>query len=258
MITDIYPKGSKIDELYELIKSNYYLCDTICKKYKTPNLHECVVRTREYPYINDFIDEYFNFTPKIIEIDINLKIAHGYTPLILASMNAAVYSTEETVKILLKHGANVNEQDNYGRTALIYSIKYSGTFKLENIVKILLENGSNVNIRDNNGITAIMYTLNNIYRIPSINIIKILLKHNADIDLKDNDGDNVITYFFKFSRSENVIDTLLPNRKKFLQKISENKRKILKYQFKFWLLKSNDYRLIPSEVNSFKRIISFM
>lgn len=38
------------------------------------------------------------------------------------SLHAAAYGNNvETLRILIKHGSNVNQEDNLGRTALIYS-----------------------------------------------------------------------------------------------------------------------------------------
>lgn len=53
------------------------------------------------------------------------------------------YSTEETVKILLENGVNVNDQDDEGMTALMYSVKRS-CYNPKEIIKLLIEYNANI------------------------------------------------------------------------------------------------------------------
>jgi len=99
-------------------------------------------------------------------------------------MEAALIGDKDTVKALLKHGANVNAKDNNGATALMWGVKTkelelqndltwkilksrcglydeksitearTGTM-LADTIKILLENGADINMRDEDGWTAL-------------------------------------------------------------------------------------------------------
>ena len=60
------------------------------------------------------------------------------------------------VKLLLKHGANVNLQDNNG----YYSIMAAGEINHTDVVKLLLNYGANINLEDENGQTAAKITNN--------------------------------------------------------------------------------------------------
>ena len=55
----------------------------------------------------------------------------------LAAGDSQYHSSNETVKILLKHGANVNLQDNDGYTALMRATEYSKTNSSQKTVKLL-------------------------------------------------------------------------------------------------------------------------
>lgn len=79
----------------------------------------------------------------------------------LASANSGKKSTEKTVKILLKHNANVDFQDARGWTALINSVYGSRRLSTEKTVKMLLKYGANVNIPNNYGKQHLCMLLNN-------------------------------------------------------------------------------------------------
>lgn len=53
----------------------------------------------------------------------------------------------DTLKVLLRHGANVHHQDNYGSSAL----HYAGTNARTGFVKLLLESGAEPDLRDKEG-----------------------------------------------------------------------------------------------------------
>jgi hypothetical protein len=101
--------------------------------------------------------------------DVNLKHKDGCTALMYAARFSKEYSTalmydarfskeystQETVKMLLKAGANVNDQDEIGWTALMYAAISPEKDSTEETIKILLEAGADINIQDKDGWTAL-------------------------------------------------------------------------------------------------------
>jgi uncharacterized protein len=82
----------------------------------------------------------------------------------------AINLTPEMLKLLIKHGANVNTTDNLGQTPLMQF--YARDYK---IVKILIQNKANVNAIDKKG-NSVMTHLS-IYQDPEL--IKLLIKNGA-------------------------------------------------------------------------------
>src|SRR3989338_11696654 len=71
------------------------------------------------------------------------------TPLIRAARRGRT----DTVKLLVAHGAKVNEEGFYGRTALMEAV-WEGQI---DVVKVLISAGADVNRRDKQGKTALVY-----------------------------------------------------------------------------------------------------
>ena len=275
----MYKKDSKIYNLFERIKGEerlkhllindenvYYKCTNYSFSTKFTHLHKCVMSTKEYPFLNEYIDEYLNLYPR----KINCRNQIGFTPLILASVNSKTDSSEKTVKILLKHNANVNLQDKDGNTALIISVSksnssssektiklllnnkanvntknkfkrtalmeaawYSGTTSSINIVKMLLEHNSHVRIQDLDGTTALMDAVRN--QAPK-ETIKMLLKYKSNINVKNKYGDNVkiiSMYYIEYnlvpstSMYHDMVDIILPTRKNFIEEITQADKEIM-------------------------------
>jgi len=82
-------------------------------------------------------------------VDPNCQDKEGNTPLHMASKN----NNLNTVKYLLKNGANVNCQNNDGRTPLHLAAMYAEL----NVVKYLLKKGANVNCLDKYGKTPLFF-----------------------------------------------------------------------------------------------------
>lgn len=122
-----------------------------------------------------------------------------------AAQQSKLRSTEETVKNLLKYGADVNVQDNCGITAITYAFNYSLRF--------------------------------------SKKVLKYLLDNNANLQLKGK-YDNPITFAFNKSDNLQVINILLPTRKHFIKEVPINTTKIMKNKSKFWRVKSCDFKIM--------------
>ena len=151
-------------------------------------LQEWILSTRQYPFLNESIDELLTLCPEII----NIKYKGGETALMKAALNSKHKSSIETVKILLKHGANIHLKNAYGCTAFmlcVCSTKYYSSF---NVAKLLLEHGTNINERDNNGNTSLMIVSGFMKQFSSNEIVKFLLDSGADINLQSGKGETAL------------------------------------------------------------------
>lgn len=214
--------------LKEIIKDNYLKIlltkndefIQIHSKERYSHLSILILKTKNYPILNQYIDGFLKSNPDII----NMKV-FGEDPLLVkASSISKDYSSNETVKILLKNGADINIQNGKGRTALINSVyNPSGLSEIETI-KLLIENKANIDIRDNIGYDVTIYAC---------------MRQN-----KDN----------------SILNIVLPNRKIFIDKVFLNRNKIL-CQCKvnkiltFGLF---DYKFIYKKMETFKCILLFL
>lgn len=127
-------------------------------------------------------------------VDVNLQQfdsnsnKDGCTPLIYAA-NAnennqmeTSYETRcnETIKLLLNNGANVNQSKRNGSTPL-YAACFDG---LDSAVQLLLSNGANINLWRKDGLTPLYIACLKGHK----RTCKILIDNGADINLYDNDG----------------------------------------------------------------------
>ncbi len=130
--------------------------------------------------------------------DVNAKNQnYGMTPLMVASsadrahimtkkaeQEKLLNDEAKIVKLLLDHGALVNEKANlWGETALIYSM--GSTPK---IAMTLLQHGADVNAKNNSGVTS----LYNAAVAGRPEMVELLIKHGADVNAKNIYGDTAI------------------------------------------------------------------
>jgi ankyrin repeat protein len=99
--------------------------------------------------------------------DINARNNSGITPLGLAA-----YQDLEFTRMLVEHGARVDDHDSDGWTSLHWAIQSRNV----QIVQLLLEHGANVNARDNSGNTPSQFGLAR--SIPEI--AELLSKYGAE------------------------------------------------------------------------------
>lgn len=116
------------------------------------------------------------------EPDAKSKISFSTTttPLVLAATNGMV----DIVKILLRHGVSVNNQDGDGWTAL----KRAADSGHMDIVSHLLKAGADVNVTDNEGWTALMNAAGHVH----LDICKTLIKAGADVNAVANYGNTAL------------------------------------------------------------------
>jgi len=130
-------------------------------------------------------------------------------------LNACLYGSVDTAKILINNGANVNAKDNGGNTSLFWAganvniknNKFSGSdtalmlasrYGLKNIIELLLKAGADVNAKNYNGWTALMWASTN----GRTNVVELLLKAGADVNVKNNDDKTAL----KLALIRNYID----------------------------------------------------
>ena len=97
-------------------------------------------------------------------------------------MLAAYNGQTEVVKYLLGIGADENHRDSNNRTALMYA----SSGPANETVKLLLEAGAEVNVTGNiEGFTALMFAAAE----GQTEVFKTLVSAGADINIKDKDGE---------------------------------------------------------------------
>ena len=88
---------------------------------------------------------------------VRARASDGKTPLIFAICEAKEEIRTHIVRLLLRHGSDVNAQDEYGRTALMYACM---DYQKLDIVRIIARHKMcHPNIQDRDGYTAIMHAV---------------------------------------------------------------------------------------------------
>jgi ankyrin repeat protein/SAM-dependent methyltransferase len=145
--------------------------------------------------------------------DIDVLNTEGYTPLHLAVQRP---ENEETVEILLQHGADTKITDPSGRNALLVSVaSYQRGY-----IETLVSRGIDIDSQDNDGNTALHYPLtnvlkNNMYLLYCKGVLKILMEKGADPHIKNNEGKSPIDLAVE-SKENELIDLLTDQKKKHL------------------------------------------
>lgn len=115
------------------------------------------------------------------EADVNAAIHHkNHTPLHVAATENQNLSHHGVIFLLLKHGANVNAQDDNGETPLHHVITKSNL----KVVNLLISYNANVDVVDNFGQTPFF----NAARSGKLEIAQLLVDRGADVNRADNDG----------------------------------------------------------------------
>lgn len=112
----------------------------------------------------------------LIDVEIDEVDGNGFTPI----MWAASYGQLPTVKLLMQHRANINQEGEDGETPLLLAASNGH----HEIVKLLINCGADPNHVDHMGNTALMYTAHNDHS----HCANELLEHGADITMTNVAG----------------------------------------------------------------------
>jgi ankyrin repeat protein len=148
---------------------------------------------------------------KIVKIMINQQNNEGWSPLILACKNSSYSSNNDTVKLLLENGADVNMTNKDGISALIFASRYSASSSNNDTVKILLKNGANVNYSIDYmayNFTPLACACVNSSHESSNDTVKILLENGANVNACTNDGKTIVDCTISHILTTSNIDTL--------------------------------------------------
>ncbi|AKI79798.1 putative ankyrin repeat protein [Acanthamoeba polyphaga mimivirus] len=138
---------------------------------------------------------------------INSQNEKGWTALMIASAMSNDWSSIDTVKLLLKYGADVNIKNNSGMTALMLSSNNSATYSSDETVELLINNGANINNKDEDGWTPLMFVVCENTK-SQISTIKLLLKYGADIYCESINKKNCIHLICLKEDGEDDYETL--------------------------------------------------
>lgn len=118
----------------------------------------------------------------------------------------------------LKHGANINEQNESGETILYYAILRCDFDVVLDVVELLLKSGVNPNICGKNNESPLMVTIS--LKRGSVTagktkeeLVKLLLKYNANPNLQDKDGYTAIMLAI-LERNVGIVKSLLECKQK--------------------------------------------
>ena len=113
--------------------------------------------------------------------DPNIITKNYQAALTLAIINSNHRYSYEVVKLLIDYGANINYVDEDGWTPLMFACKYSKNNTT--IIELLLDKGADLDAQDGDGWTPLMYAC----RFCNKKAVELLLNKGADIDARDND-----------------------------------------------------------------------
>jgi ankyrin repeat protein len=133
--------------------------------------------------------------------DVNSQDEDGATKLI----NSATWGHLENVKVLLKHKADVNLQDNQGEVPLMALMAFDKKDDIE-IFNLLVKNGAKVNIQDKDGETPLHYAVTS--KRPEFT--ELLIKNGAKINIQSKEGETPLHYAVTWGKPE-FTETLIKN-----------------------------------------------
>ena len=128
--------------------------------------------------------------------DVNTRRDDGMSPLNIASNEGFI----DIVRILLDNGADIESRDNDGGTPLYNAV----LGKHHDVVTLLIEHGAVVNAQQNNGTSPLMAACT----LGTLDTVDLLLKHGSAINLCDNIGGTPL-HWASYSRHVAIVQRLL-------------------------------------------------
>lgn len=123
--------------------------------------------------------------------EINNKNKSGISALMIASINGY----DSIIKYLIAEGADINATDKDGNNALMLAVSKGRT----DIAKYLVSINININQQNNKGRTALMLT----YRLKNYELADFLIKAGADTTLKDKESYG-LSYYITVGNIESI------------------------------------------------------
>ncbi len=151
---------------------------------------------------------------KVVADIVKILLENGADPNIIKKgedgplQYAAMYGHAEAIKLLIKHGADVNRKGAYKRTALIYAASdayYSEDVKLK-IVKMLLEANANVKLKNESGENALFELITN--DNSNTVVAELLIENGIDIH-EIGSYDNTALHWAAFCGRKNIVEMLI-------------------------------------------------
>ena len=119
---------------------------------------------------------------------VKLLLKHGANPNTRTgslSSSPLAYADPECAEMLIQHGADVNMRLRFGDTLLMTAVTHEGRDRSSRDglarLDVLLRHGADVNAHDKTGQTALMHAVNVPYA-------RLLLDHGAEIDARTSSG----------------------------------------------------------------------
>jgi ankyrin repeat protein len=168
----IHLAGSK--DIAQLLFSHGAKLDTSGYHERTP-LHQAAMRNR-----NDVVEWLCTKGVKVNVVD-----SDGQTPLIIAisqpgGTEYAKTRSMETIRILLRYGADISYRDKDGRTLLHNAVSRSR----EDIVDLLLKHGADINAKDKYGYTSLHWAVSS----KNKEMVELLVARGADVNARNLQG----------------------------------------------------------------------
>ena len=194
---NIYDSGKRIFEIYErILKTSALEYLTITDDHDTQyhaylgikrknmkHIHKCIIASKDHDFMEEYIDLYLEMYPHAV----NEVCENNITPLMIAV--GCPSSSKNTVRILFKHGANPNQEDDHGCDVMYVASNSQRTHPDPEMMEILLQNGANPN-KFSYFYTPLMLSVgirgNSI--AGEVDVIKVLLKYGADPNIKSGRG----------------------------------------------------------------------
>lgn len=170
-----------------------YLCSRFTKSRGFKLMHKLVLLTKKHPILNNIIKLYYEKYPNEIN-DVNKE---NWSPLMLASRNSGICSSEETVKILIDTNANLNLTNNELHSSLSMAASHSGSQSTIGTVKMLIESGADINLYRPDKWSPLMFSCAYINSIGSTDAIKMLIEAKANINEQNAKGETSLMHAAK-------------------------------------------------------------
>ncbi|XP_062567072.1 putative ankyrin repeat protein RF_0381 [Saccostrea cucullata] len=132
--------------------------------------------------------------------DINIRDADSKTPLMYAVCCTNDEVRTHVVRILLRHGADVNAQDMNGQTALMFACMEC---ERSDIVRLISRNKKcDFNIQDNDGFTAVMHSINSSNLLALRMLVDLSTKQDVDLKIRNAHSLNALELAVKLQMPE--------------------------------------------------------